>query len=234
MTASMADRLAGVRARVEAAAKRAGRSPNDVLVVVVSKTWPADVCLEAIEAGAAVLGENRAQEFRDKYMVLKERAAWHFVGNVQTNKVRHIVGAARLIHSVDRFGLAEAIDKRARSLDIVQDVLVEVNVSGEASKNGTEPERAEELITEIVALPGIAVRGLMTMPPMTADPEDSRPYFKELVAMRDSIAEGNPEVQQLSMGMTRDFEVAIEEGATIVRIGEAIFGPRGNPLRDGT
>jgi PLP dependent protein len=233
MTASMADRLAGVRARVEAAAKRAGRSPDDVLVVAVSKTWPADVCLEAIDAGAAVLGENRAQEFRDKYTVLKERAEWHFVGNVQTNKVRHIVGAARLIHSVDRFGLAEAIDKRARSLAIVQDVLVEVNVSGEASKNGIEPERAEELITEIAALPGVAVRGLMTMPPMTADPEDSRPYFKDLAGMRDSIAERNPEVRQLSMGMTRDFEVAIEEGATIVRIGEAIFGPRGNPLRDG-
>jgi pyridoxal phosphate enzyme (YggS family) len=233
MTASIAERLAGVRARVEAAAKRAGRSPDDVLVVAVSKTWPADVCLEAIEAGAAVLGENRAQEFRDKYTVLKDRAAWHFVGHVQTNKVRHIVGAARLIHSVDRFGLAESIDKRARSLDIVQDVLVEVNVSGELSKEGIEPARAEELITEIAALPGVAVRGLMTMPPLTTFPEDSRPFFKDLVAMRDSIAERNPEVRQLSMGMTRDFDVAIEEGATIVRIGEAIFGPRANPLRDG-
>ena len=226
MSESISDRLALVRGRVGAAAKRVGRSPDSVLVVAVSKTWPADVCLEAIESGAGVLGENRAQEFRDKYSVLKDRAVWHFVGNLQTNKIRHVVGAAALIHSVDRYGLAEAIDKRARSLGIVQDVLVEVNISGEPSKNGIEPGRAGELVARIERLAGVAVRGLMTMPPLTDDPEDSRPFFKDLVALRDSIAERYRGVVQLSMGMTRDFEVAIEEGATIVRIGEAIFGPR--------
>jgi len=226
MTDSIAARLRQVSARVEAAAGRAGRAPEDVVVVAVSKTWPADVCLEAIEAGAAVLGENRAQEFREKYAVLKQRAEWHFVGHLQTNKVRHVVGAARLIHSVDRYALAEAIDKRARSLGIVQDVLVEVNVSGEASKQGIEPARAESLAAEIAGLPGVAVRGLMTMPPLSPDPQDSRPYFKELSVLRDTIEARVREVKELSMGMTRDFEIAIEEGATIVRIGEAIFGAR--------
>jgi pyridoxal phosphate enzyme (YggS family) len=224
MNESIAGRLADVRRRIEAA------TTNEVLLVAVSKTWPSDVCLEAIEAGAEILGENRAQEFRDKYSVLKGRVTWHFIGHLQTNKVRHVVGAAELIHSVDRYGLAEAIDKRARSLGIVQDVLVEVNVSGEASKNGIEPARAEELIERIRALPGVDVRGLMTMPPLTPDPEDSRPYFKDLAALRDSIAERHPGVLDLSMGMTRDYEVALEEGATIVRIGEAIFGPRRDPL----
>jgi pyridoxal phosphate enzyme (YggS family) len=148
------------------------------------------------------------------------------VGHLQTNKVRLVVGAAALIHSVDRYGLAEAIDKRARSLGAVQDVLVEVNISGEPSKNGIEPGRAYELVAQIEQLGDVAVRGLMTMPPLTPDPEDTRPYFKDLAALRDSIAERHPEVVQLSMGMTRDFEVAIEEGATLVRVGEAIFGPR--------
>jgi len=226
MTDSIAARLGQVRARVEAAAGRAGRHPEEIVVVAVSKTWAADVCLEAIEAGAGVLGENRAQEFREKYAVLKQRAEWHFVGHLQTNKVRHVVGAARLIHSVDRYALAEAIDKRARSLGIVQDVLVEVNVSGEASKQSVEPARAESLVTEIASLPGVAVRGLMTMPPLTPDPQDSRPYFKELSVLRDTIEAQVREVKELSMGMTRDFEIAIEEGATIVRIGEAIFGAR--------
>ncbi|HZA40974.1 MAG TPA: YggS family pyridoxal phosphate-dependent enzyme [Actinomycetota bacterium] len=226
MSESIAVRLAAVGARVEAASNRVGRPPESVFVVAVSKTWPADVCLGAVEAGVAALGENRAQEFRDKYSVLKDRVPWHFVGHLQTNKVRHVVGAATLVHSVDRYGLAEAIDKRARSLDIVQDVLVEVNVSGESTKNGIEPARAEDLIDQIAPLSGVALRGLMTMPPMTPDPEDSRPYFKELAAMRESIAERHPGLVELSMGMTRDFEVAIEEGATIVRIGEAIFGPR--------
>ena len=228
MTGSISDRLEAVRRRVNAAADISGRAPGDVLLVAISKTWPADVCLEAIEAGAEVLGENRAQEFREKYVVLKERARWHFVGHLQTNKVRHVVGAAELIHSVDRIGLAVAIDKRAQSIGIVQDVLVEVNVSGEASKNGIEPARAEELIARIDGLPAVTARGLMSMPPLTPDPEDSRPYFKDLAALRDEIAERHQDVRELSMGMTRDFEVAIEEGATIIRVGEAIFGRRRN------
>lgn len=227
MNEAIAGRLAEVRARVEAATARAGRAPDDVLVVAVSKTWPADVCLAAVEAGAKVLGENRGQEFREKFAVLRDRVDWHFIGHLQTNKVRNVVGAARLIHSVDRYGLAEAIAKRARALDLVQDVLVEVNVSGEVTKSGVEPPRAEDLIARIRGLPGVAVKGLMTMPALTSDPEESRPFFKELAALRDAIAERHPDVRHLSMGMTRDFEVAIEEGATIVRIGEAIFGPRG-------
>jgi pyridoxal phosphate enzyme (YggS family) len=226
MTETIADRLVAVRSRIAAAARSAGRDPGAVLLVAVSKTWPAEVCIEAIEAGANTLGENRAQEFRDKHSLLHDRATWHFVGHLQTNKVRNVVGAASLIHSVDRIGLAEAIDKRATSLGIVQDVLIEVNVSGESSKHGADPADAEELAAASSELAGVRVGGLMTMPPLSDDPEDSRPFFKELAALRDSVAERVPTAVELSMGMTRDFEVAIGEGATIVRVGEAIFGPR--------
>jgi PLP dependent protein len=222
----IAERVAAVKGRIERAAREAGRDPGDVTLVAVSKTWPANVCEEAIESGITTLGENRAQEFKEKHALIGDRATWHFVGNLQTNKVRNVVGAAALIHSLDRFGLAEAIDKRARRMGIVQDVLVEVNVSREASKHGVPPEDVESLMHDVARLEGVRVRGLMTMPPMTDDAEGARPYFKELATMRDSLAERWPLISELSMGMTRDFERAIEEGATIVRIGEAIFGPR--------
>jgi PLP dependent protein len=218
----MAARVERVRERVTAAAERAGRDPSEITLVAIAKTFGADAVLEALEAGVTDVGENRAQEFRDKHAVVGDRARWHFVGHLQTNKVRQVVGAAVLIHSVDRYGLAEAISRRAERLGVVQDVLIEVNVAGEASKHGVEPTRAEELAEEISRLSGVTVRGLMTMPPLAATPEESRRHFKELAA----IAARMGDATELSMGMSGDFEVAIEEGATLVRVGEAIFGSR--------
>ncbi len=223
---TLAARYEEVRARVANAAARAGRDPSEITLVAVSKTWPVDVLAEAADAGVAVFGENRAQELKEKHAVLGARVRWHFVGPLQSNKVRAVVGVAELVHSVDRYGLGEAIARRARAVGIVQDVLVEVNVGGEATKHGVEPAGAGRLAEEVAALDGVAVRGLMVIPPPAADPEGTRPYFRDLAALRDLVAGSVPGVRELSMGMSADFEQAIEEGATIVRVGEAIFGPR--------
>lgn len=222
----IAANLAAVRERVTAAARRASRAPEDVTLVAVTKSFPADVVVDALEAGADDLGENRAQELKEKAIALPRRARWHYIGHLQTNKVRHVVGIAHLIHSVDRFGVAEEIARRARSTGAIQDVLVEVNVSGESTKHGVEPARAAALANEVAALEGIRVRGLMTLAPLADDPEASRPYFSDLRELGESLQRSLPDATELSMGMTRDFEVAIEEGATLVRVGEAIFGPR--------
>lgn len=223
---TIAARWAEVQRRVTAAAERVGRDPAGVTVIAVAKTFPADSIAEAAEAGAVHIGENRAQELRDKMAVLGDRVQWHFVGHLQTNKVRNVAGRVALVHSVDRFGLGEAIARRASVIGAVQDVLIEINLGGERSKAGVEPPRAATLAAEVDALDGVAVRGLMAIPPVGPDPEQTRTYFKELAALRDEVVEGVPSAAGLSMGMTRDFEVAIEEGATWVRVGEAIFGPR--------
>ena len=223
---TIAERWAAVGDRVAAAAERAGRDPSEVTVIAVAKTFPADAVVEALDAGVVHIGENRAQELRDKMSVIGDRARWHFVGHLQSNKVRNIAGHVSLVHSVDRFGLAEAIARRASAIGGTQDVLIEVNLGGEASKAGVDPPRTVALAEEIASLDGIAVRGLMTIPPASDDPEGARTYFKELAALRDEVVARVPEASGLSMGMTGDFEVAIEEGATWVRVGEAIFGPR--------
>lgn len=223
---TIADNIRAVLDRIEAAALRARRSPDEITLVAVAKTFPADVVLAAIAAGITDIGENRAQELKEKVAVLGDRARWHFVGHLQTNKVRNVIGRTHLVHSVDRFGVAEAISRRALSLGTEQAILIEVNVGGETSKHGVEPPRAVALAEEVDRLDGVAVMGLMTIPPATTDPDGSRVYFKDLSALRDELVTRIPAATELSMGMTRDFEVAVEEGATIVRIGEAIFGPR--------
>jgi pyridoxal phosphate enzyme (YggS family) len=223
---TVAENLASVRRTIEAAARRANRKSGDVTLVAVTKTWAADVVLEAISAGATDLGENRAQEFREKVALLGKRARWHFVGHLQTNKVRHVVGSCELIHSVDRLGLAESIARRAAVTGAEQDVLIEVNVAGDPNKLGVEPPRAVGLALEVQDVEGVRVRGLMTMPPYAEDPELSRPHFKDLAALSAQLVAELPGAGALSMGMSHDFEVAIEEGATIVRVGTAIFGPR--------
>ena len=223
---TIAQNFRAVRDRIEAAAGRAGRSPEEITLVAVSKTFPADVVAAAIAAGVTDIGENRAQELKEKISVLGDRARWHFVGHLQTNKVRNVIGRTHLVHSVDRYGVAEAISRRAASLGIEQSILIEVNVGGEASKHGVEPPRTMALAQEVDRLDGVVVRGLMTIPPATTDPDRSRVYFKELRALRDDLMTTIPDATELSMGMTSDFEVAVEEGATIVRVGEAIFGPR--------
>lgn len=223
---TIADNIRAVLDRIEAAALRARRSPDEITLVAVAKTFPADVVLAAIAAGITDIGENRAQELKEKVAVLGDRARWHFVGHLQTNKVRNVIGRTHLVHSVDRFGVAEAISRRALSLGTEQAILIEVNVGGETSKHGVEPPRAVALAEEVDRLDGVAVMGLMTIPPATTDPDGSRVYFKDLSALRDELVTRIPAATELSMGMTRDFEVAVEEGATIVRVGEAIFGPR--------
>lgn len=225
-TTLLAGRARDVDRRIADAARRVDRNPDAVTLVAVSKTWPVDVIAEALEAGITDLGENRAQELKQKVAVLGDRPRWHFIGHLQTNKVRSVVGSVVLVHSVDRFGLAEAIARRASALGLTQEVLIEVNIAGETRKHGAEPQRAPALAEEVAALDGIRVRGLMTMAPFTDDPEDSRPHFAALRELGASLQQRLPEAAELSMGMTRDFEVAVEEGATLVRVGEAIFGAR--------
>lgn len=219
-------RWAEVVRRVERAAARAGRSAAEVRVVAVSKSVSADVVAGALDAGIVDLGENRAQELRDKASVLGDRPRWHFVGHLQTNKVRLVAGIATLVHSVDRYGLGEALARRARALGGVQEVLVQVNVGREPVKQGVEPERARALAAALAELDGLTVRGVMTIPPLTATPAEARPFFRALAEVGADVAAEVPGATHLSMGMSRDFEVAVEEGATLVRVGEAIFGPR--------
>jgi pyridoxal phosphate enzyme (YggS family) len=223
---SIRESLARVKERIGRAAERARRDPAEVTLVAVSKTFPIDIVQSAIDAGATDLGENRAQELREKFSALGEAVRWHFVGPLQTNKVRLVVGIAALIHSVERVDVAEVISRRAVAMDGVQDVLIEVNLSGEETKHGISPERAVKLACEVHALDGVKVVGLMTMAPFSDEPENSRPFFRALAQLRDEITSAVPGATALSMGMSRDFEIGVEEGATIVRVGEAIFGTR--------
>ena len=220
------DNLAEVEERIRRACDRSGRERPDVTLVVVGKTFPTDRVREAIEAGATHIGENRAQELKEKAAVLGDACVWHFIGPLQTNKVRHVVGTATLIHSVDRLGLAESIGRRASARGDIQDVLVEVNIAGEATKTGLEPPQAVSFATRIEAMDGLRVRGLMALPPLATDPEASRPYFQQLAELGGVVRAELPEARVLSMGMSRDFEIAIEEGATHIRVGTAIFGGR--------
>ena len=220
---AVARRLGDVRARIAAAAERAGRAPSAVTLVAVSKTVPAALVAAARAAGQEDFGESRAQELQRKAPELGPGIRWHFVGRLQRNKVKDVVGVATLIHSVDRFPLAQALADRARSSGKLQRVLVQVNAGGDPDKAGCPPEEALDFVERVRALDSLACEGLMTIPPFDADP---RPVFATLREVRDDVRERFPEVQHLSMGMTRDFETAVEEGATIVRVGEAIFGPR--------
>ena len=223
---SIAERYSVVRAEVDDAARRAGRDPKDVTVVAVVKTWPADVVAQGFEAGIEDVGESRAQDLRAKVVALGDRGRWHFVGALQSNKVRHVVGVAALVHSVDRPALAADMSKRAEHAGVLQDVLLQVNLGGEEQKAGVTPDGLEELAATTAELPALRLRGLMTIPPLTQDPSAARPYFRRLAELGARIASQWPEATDLSMGMTRDYPIAVEEGATLVRVGTAIFGPR--------
>jgi len=210
-----------VRERIARAAERAGRSASDVLLVGVSKTVDVARIRQAIEAGVPALGENRVQEARDKVSEIGRPVPWHLVGHLQTNKVRDALEIFDVIHSLDRLDLAKELDKRARARGRTVAALVEVNLAGEASKGGVGPDGLGELLDAVAALSSVKVRGLMAIPPEAKEPDDSRVWFRALrkLGERYSFAE-------LSMGMSGDFEVAIEEGATLVRVGTAIFGAR--------
>lgn len=222
--------LLQIQERIRQAAVRGHRIPADVRLVAVSKTVPADGVKKAIDAGVTLFGENYIQEARDK---IDELAAcpisWHFIGHLQSNKAKYAVRLFELIHSVDSLKLAKAIDKEARKCDKVQPVLIQVNIAREDSKSGVTEEAAPELVREVGRLANLSVRGLMTMPPFFNAPDKVRPFFKALRQLRDKIAAlqmENVSMAELSMGMTGDFEAAVEEGATLVRIGTAIFGDR--------
>jgi hypothetical protein len=217
--------LERVRERIARAAAAAGRNPGEVKLIAVSKGRSVGLIMEAARAGQTVFGENRAQELRDKLELVDRELEWHFIGHLQRNKVNMVVGKAVLIHSLDSERLAEAVDGRARDLGISQEVLLQVNVSREESKHGMEETEVSGLLDKTLTLPGLKVRGLMTIAPLLDDREEARPYFRGLRELRDGLAEKYPlaDLGVLSMGMTQDFEVAVEEGANMVRIGTAIF-----------
>ena len=225
MTTSAA-RLRAVRDRIADAARRSGRNASEVKLVAVSKTFPVARILELHAAGVTDFGENRAQEMESKAGAIEESINWHFVGRLQSNKAKLVVGVASLIHSIDALHTAEAVSRRAQKLNLEQSVLIEVNTSGETTKSGVAPEEAISLARSVDELPGVSVAGLMTIPAWPESPEDSRSTYRAMVDLRDELAKFLPHATELSMGMTRDFEVAVEEGATIVRVGEALFGPR--------
>ncbi|MEN6622535.1 MAG: YggS family pyridoxal phosphate-dependent enzyme [Smithella sp.] len=218
-----------IKQRIADACIRAGRNPDSVKLMAVTKTVPVEHILQAVDAGITLLGENYVQEAREKHELLSSRAQIHLIGHLQTNKAKYAVRLFDCIHSVDRLELARELDRRAKAADRKMDILIEVNVSGEQTKNGISAAEALELIRSIAGMENLSIRGLMTMAPYSDNPETSRPYFQALKKLSNDIARAKiPGVQmeELSMGMTDDFEVAIEEGATIVRIGRAIFGER--------
>ena len=220
----IAQNLARVWKKIEAAAKRSGRGREEVTLVAVTKKVGVDRIREAIAAGVTDIGENYVQEAQEKWIELREAARWHFIGHLQRNKAKAAVEFFDMIHSVDSIALATEIGRRARALDKRVDVLIEVNVAGEAAKFGAPPDETLDFAGEVAEVDGIRLRGLMGMAPFVDDPELTRPYFSLLRRLFDKLPPENR--IYLSMGMTQDFEVAIEEGATMVRIGTAIFGLR--------
>lgn len=223
------ENLSKVRERIAVAARRAGRNPDDVVLIAASKGVDMERLNEGLSAGIRVLGESKVQEAMPKLQTLGNKAEWHFIGHLQSNKVKYVVGAFTLIHSVDSIELSEEINSRAEKIGMVQNVLLEVNISGEKGKFGIMPDKVNAITKASSGLKHISLRGFMTVPPYSDDPEDTRPYFRTLRELRDNailtgICAGD--CRELSMGMSGDFEVAIEEGATMVRVGTAIFGVR--------
>ncbi len=226
----MKERLDQIIERIQRAAEGCGRDAGSVQLVAVSKTIAPDRVREALEAGVTILGENYVQEARDKFQALVQYpVSWHFIGHLQSNKAKYAVRLFDLIHSVDSLKLARELDKQAAKVDKIQPILIQVNISGEDTKSGIATEETAHLITAVSELKNLSIRGLMTMPPYFYQPEKVQPFFAALRRLRDDIQDHcipNVSMEELSMGMTGDFEVAIQEGATLVRIGTAIFGER--------
>jgi pyridoxal phosphate enzyme (YggS family) len=226
----IAENLERLKERITKAALGVERNVDEVKLVAVTKGVGAERIIEAAQWGANIFGENYAQEFRDKYNVLKEalgrEVEWHFIGHLQRNKIKYLIGRISLIESLDNVSVAEEINKRAERLEVKVPVLIQVNTGGEETKGGIKPSQLEDFLIEMERFPRIYVEGLMTMPPFFDDSEMARPYFRILRKLRDRLQNRFPGLKELSMGMSGDFETAIEEGATIVRVGTAIFGPR--------
>jgi len=229
---TIAENVARVRERMETAARRAGRDPGKIRLVAVSKTVESDRIRQALEAGVDSLGENYVQEAQKKIEELGRGAAWHFIGHLQSNKAKAAVRLFDWVHSVDSFRLAQELSRVAGQQNKVLPVLLQINLGQETTKFGALQDDTFRLLEQMGLLPGISVKGLMTLPPFFDNPEESRPYFHALRDLAEAVSRrkiAGVSMEELSMGMSNDFETAIEEGATLVRVGTAIFGPR--PLK---
>ncbi len=225
----IATNLAQIHDRIEKACRKAGRNPGEVRLVAVSKVKPAEQVEEAFHAGQKLFGESYVQEFRDKEPLVTAPVQWHFIGGLQSNKVKYLRGKVTMIHSVDRLSLAKEVSSQWGKIDQTANILLQVNVGDEASKSGCAPEELENLVKTVARLPHLKVCGLMCLPPHSDDPEQVRPFFRQLRNLAkqvDKLQLPGVAMSELSMGMSGDFEVAVEEGATLVRIGTAIFGAR--------
>lgn len=223
------ENLTTINQNIQTACLHSGRNTDEVTLIAVSKTKPAALLKEAYQEGCRDFGENKVQELIDKYEQLPKDIKWHMIGHLQRNKVKYIVGKTALIHSVDSLKLAEEISKESTKKEVTTAVLIEVNVAGEESKFGVAVEEAESLIQSVALLPGIVIKGLMTIAPYVADAEENRQYFERLKQLSVDISRKNIDnvnMNVLSMGMTGDYAVAIEEGATYIRVGTGIFGER--------
>ena len=232
----LSTKIQAIRERMRRAAERAGRDPSDVRLVAATKYVEASRVLDAIRAGLTICGENRWQEAQAKMQAVGERGdvEWHFIGRLQRRKLKWLVGRFNLIHSVESLEQAEEIQRRAHERHTSQAVLLEVNVGGEESKGGFSPDALSSAVSQIDAFPSVCVQGLMTVPPWNPDPELMRPYFqrlKQLAELISSLPLQRVHMRELSMGMSNDFEIAVEEGATLVRVGTALFGPRREPVK---
>ena len=230
---TIAENLELVKSRIGQAAAKSKRSPDDIELVAVAKTHSAEAVREAIGAGHSLFGESKVQEARAKIPLLPSNLRWHFIGHLQKNKVRHALPFFELIHSVDSLELAQAIDRIAQDDGLHPRVLLEVNVAAEASKFGFQPDKLRQEMESLLALPRLSIEGLMCIPPLGQDAEASRKYFITLRELRNTFeCEFDLKLTRLSMGMTNDYTVAVEEGATLVRVGTAIFGERSKPKRE--
>ena len=228
------ENLEQVRENINKACENANRGSENVTLIAVSKTKPVSMLMEAYECGCREFGENKVQELVDKYDVMPKDIKWHMIGHLQRNKVKYIVGKTALIHSVDSLKLAREISKEALKKQVQVSILIEVNIAGEDTKFGVKPEETEALVREIALLPGIKIEGLMTIAPYVDDPEENRQYFEQLRQLSVDIIHKNVDnisMNVLSMGMTGDYMVAIEEGASFVRVGTGIFGERQYPVK---
>jgi len=220
------ENLLRVRERIERAAQQAGRDPREIKLVAASKTVEVARIKEAVEAGVSILGENYVQEAQKKIEALGKPVSWHFIGHLQSNKAKYAIRLFDVIHSIDSIPLAEELNRRAEQPDRVVKVMIEVNLSKEATKFGTDEERMLNLARRIQTFKHLSLEGLMTMPPYFDSPEMSRPYYVALRELKERMTKEGIPMKELSMGMSNDFEIAIEEGATYIRVGTAIFGPR--------
>lgn len=225
--ASIKENLKRVLEDIADTALKAGRDPHEIRLVGATKGVPPERILEAIEAGLEVIGENYVQEAMKKHEVIGDRVRWHMIGRLQSNKAKYAVRIFEAVHSLSSLKLAQELEKRAQKEGRRIKVFIQVNLSGEESKAGISPHEVVDLARAVLALPHLELLGLMTIPPYSEDPEASRPFFRALRELRDRLQEAGIPLKELSMGMSNDFKVAIQEGATVVRIGTAIFGPRG-------